>query len=223
MRLHGRSLLSRSVDTIISSGVATTIVVAAPEESLSLARDEIAAVSNHSTATEIIALAGGRDRVESVQLALRHARGAELVLVHDAARCLTPPAVFRRVVTALRAGAEAVVPVLPMTDTVRRVGPDGTLTGDLDRSSLRRIQTPQGFTSAILERAHASYRDEVREHGARAREATDDAGLVERLGVDVVAVDGDEEALKITYPLDLVVGEHIARTRDASMRAGERR
>lgn len=201
-------------------------MVAAPEESLSLARHEIAEVTAGTAGAadvEITAVPGGRDRVESVHLALRHAADAELILVHDAARCLTPPEVFRRVVTALNSGAEAVVPVLPMTDTVRRVGEDGMLRGDLERSSLRRIQTPQGFTSQILERAHSSYDDEVRELGARAREATDDAGLVERLGVDVVAVDGDEEALKITYPLDLVVGEHIARTRDASMRAGERR
>ncbi len=73
------------------------------------------------------------------------------------------------------------------------------LRGDLDRASLRRVQTPQGFALAILRRAHEAYREEVRTRGEGAREATDDAGLVERLGVDVVAVDGDEEALKITY------------------------
>nr|WP_220151257.1 MULTISPECIES: IspD/TarI family cytidylyltransferase [Brevibacterium] len=214
VRLRGRSLLGRSLNTIISSGVATTVVVAAPEEHLSAAEREIAEIASGASGMSITAVAGGRDRVESVRLALRHSQASDLVLVHDAARCLTPPEVFRRVVAALDAGAEAVVPVLPMTDTVRRVSADGTLRGDLDRKSLRRIQTPQGFTSAILERAHASHRDELDRLGARAREATDDAGLVERLGVDVVAVDGHEEALKITYPLDLVVGEHIARLRD---------
>ncbi|RBP65576.1 2-C-methyl-D-erythritol 4-phosphate cytidylyltransferase [Brevibacterium sanguinis] len=181
---------------------------------MSAAEREIAEIASGASGMSITAVAGGRDRVESVRLALRHSQASDLVLVHDAARCLTPPEVFRRVVAALDAGAEAVVPVLPMTDTVRRVSADGTLRGDLDRKSLRRIQTPQGFTSAILERAHASHRDELDRLGARAREATDDAGLVERLGVDVVAVDGHEEALKITYPLDLVVGEHIARLRD---------
>lgn len=215
----------------------------------------------------ITAVAGGDDRIESVQLALKYAGAADIVLVHDAARALTPPDVFRRVAAAVRAGAEAVVPVLPMTDTVRRVesrpavtpnhrpavNPDHrpsandgapalpsrpeangrqilvesgaendqelppveVLHGDLDRSRLRRVQTPQGFTAATLRRAHEKYEDDLAASGVGALAATDDAGLVERLGVDVVAVDGDEEALKITYPLDLVLGEHIATKRDA--------
>lgn len=212
----------------------------------------------------ITAVAGGNDRIESVQLALKYSGDADIVLVHDAARALTPPDVFRRVVAAVRAGAEAVVPVLPMTDTVRRAesrsvaspgrrptaneatavsaqrrGTGGrqsadesgegseqecssgeVLHGDLDRSRLRRVQTPQGFTTAALRRAHATYEDEleadVESSGSGVLSATDDAGLVERLGIDVVAVAGDEEALKITYPLDLVLGEHIAAKRDAA-------
>ncbi|GAA3848281.1 2-C-methyl-D-erythritol 4-phosphate cytidylyltransferase [Brevibacterium ammoniilyticum] len=260
--VDGRTLLAHSLEAIISSGVATTIVVAAPEEFLLLARAEIAEVVRRlsapgagiaqsvagaardpsSTDVEIIAVVGGADRVASVDAGLAAAGEHDIVLVHDAARALTPPAVFERVVAAVSSGAEAVVPVLPMIDTVRRaqtvrsadvsaqgetggslgdgaggdhgLGPDHEiLRGDLDRASLRRVQTPQGFTSAILRRAHEAYRDEVRTQGAEAREATDDAGLVERLGVDVVAVDGDEEALKITYPLDLVLAEHIARER----------
>lgn len=231
---------------------------------------------------QITAVAGGNDRIESVQSALQHAGVADIVLVHDAARALTPPVVFRRVVAAVRAGAEAVVPVLPMTDTVRRAenrpaqnhtrtepaapqprtqanaprthaneprdeprtgtneprtGANGrqvlvdsdaeidenlptveVLHGDLDRSTLRRVQTPQGFTAPTLRRAHERYTTDLAAMGPGVVAATDDAGLVERLGVDVVAVDGDEEALKITYPLDLVLGEHIARKRDATTR-----
>ncbi len=186
----------------------------------------------------ITVVAGGNDRIESVQLALKYAGGADVVLVHDAARALTPPEVFRRVVAAVRAGAEAVVPVLPMTDTVRRaenrpaeangwqvVVDSGAevdqnlptvevLHGDLDRSRLRRVQTPQGFAASSLRRAHEKYEDDLATAGPGALTATDDAGLVERLGVDVISVDGDEEALKITYPLDLVLGEHIAKMRD---------
>ena len=214
----------------------------------------------------ITAVAGGQDRIESVQLALKYAGDADIVLVHDAARALTPSEVFRRVADAVNAGAEAVVPVLPMTDTVRRVesrpavnsdhhpatndhhptmndGPraprsqpdaDGwqvvvesgaesdqklptveVLHGDLDRSRLRRVQTPQGFTASTLRRAHERYEDDLAASEPGSLAATDDAGLVERLGIEVVAVDGDEEALKITYPLDLVLGEHIATKRDA--------
>ncbi|MDN6745880.1 MAG: 2-C-methyl-D-erythritol 4-phosphate cytidylyltransferase [Brevibacterium sp.] len=278
VRLNGKSLLAHSLETIISSGVASTIVVAAPEEFLMRAREEIDSISESRhddsgtgiSPIRITAVAGGNDRIESVQLALKHAGAAEIVLVHDAARALTPPDVFRRVAAAVRAGAEAVVPVLPMTDTVRRAesrpapnqlrtnaGPtdpepcrdatasrgDATasangrqvvvesdaeidqdlptgevLYGDLDRSSLRRVQTPQGFTATTLRRAHERYTDDLAVAGPGVVAATDDAGLVERLGVDVVAVAGDEEALKITYPLDLVLGEHIAANRDAMNR-----
>ncbi|WP_101574389.1 MULTISPECIES: IspD/TarI family cytidylyltransferase [unclassified Brevibacterium] len=246
VRLNGKSLLARSLETIISSGVASTIVVAAPEEFLMSARREIDSISESrpknakSSVSDIriTAVAGGNDRIESVQLALKYSGDADIVLVHDAARALTPPDVFRRVVAAVRAGAEAVVPVLPMADTVRRVetrraDADGwqvrvdsgaefgqnlptveVLHGDLDRSILRRVQTPQGFAAGTLRRAHEKYEDDRAAGGPGSPVATDDAGLVEHLGVDVVAVDGDEEALKITYPLDLVLGEHIAKKRD---------
>ncbi|WP_317207071.1 IspD/TarI family cytidylyltransferase [Brevibacterium zhoupengii] len=246
VQLNGKSLLVRSLEAIISSGVASTIVVAAPEEFLMRARSEITSIAESmqtDSGTEhsdisITVVAGGNDRIESVQLALKYAGGADVVLVHDAARALTPPEVFRRVVAAVRAGAEAVVPVLPMTDTVRRaenrpaeangwqvVVDSGAevdqnlptvevLHGDLDRSRLRRVQTPQGFAASSLRRAHEKYEDDLATAGPGALTATDDAGLVERLGVDVISVDGDEEALKITYPLDLVLGEHIAKMRD---------
>lgn len=195
----------------------------------------------------ITAVAGGNDRIESVQLALKYSGDADIVLVHDAARAMTPPSVFQRVVAAVRAGAEAVVPVLPMTDTVRRAetrqaDADGwqvvvdsgaeidqnlptveVLHGDLDRSRLRRVQTPQGFAASSLRRAHEKYEDNLATAGPGALTATDDAGLVERLGVDVVSVDGDEAALKITYPLDLVLGEHIAKMRDEEISAAANR
>lgn len=289
--MNGRTLLARSLETIISSGVASAIVVAAPEDFLLQAQEEIAeAATRMKCEISITAVAGGNDRNSSVQTALKLNRGAEYVLVHDAARCLTPPDVFSRVVAALHSGAEAVVPVLPMVDTVRRVVPHGAggaepsagagtgaegasdgivgsihgdsgaettadrpdnpiaavtegsgaravVRGDLDRAELRRVQTPQGFRAEVLRRAHhefaadragltdgtvATY-DACPTDGAGSTTGadrlggalpTDDAGLVERLGVDIVAVDGDEEALKITYPLDLVLAEQLARMRD---------
>nr|WP_210605718.1 2-C-methyl-D-erythritol 4-phosphate cytidylyltransferase [Brevibacterium oceani] len=284
--IHGRSLLARSLETIISSGVATTVVVAAPEDFLLRAREEIDSVTERmNTSIPITAVAGGKDRTASVQIALKHVSNAEVVLVHDAARCLTPPDVFRRVHAAVLSGAEAVVPVLPMIDSVRRavvhpatgssttagddtgvdrtsdgivrsirrdsvaettvdrpnnsdpaavVGTAGSyavVRGDLDRAHLRRVQTPQGFRAETLLRAydHHVTDDVVTAEGdvsgedldaVRAAVPTDDAGLVERLGVEVVAVAGDEEALKITYPLDRILGEHLARLRDADTDSG---
>ena len=269
--MNGQTLLARSLETIISSGVATTIVVAAPEDFLLRAREEIAEVSaGRKCEISITAVAGGNDRISTVQRALKLSGDAEYVLVHDAARCLTPPDVFTRVVAELRSGAQAVIPVLPMIDTVRRAvsvsalradantgavadrtsngivwsihggsdaditadrpnnsdparaegaGPCETVRGDLDRSELRRVQTPQGFRAEVLLRAYERFANDGAETAASAA-PTDDAGLVERLGVDVLAVEGDEEALKITYPLDLILAEQLARMRDGAVAPG---
>jgi 2-C-methyl-D-erythritol 4-phosphate cytidylyltransferase len=140
-------------------------------------------------------VAGGLDRSASVEAglaALRHEDG--IVLVHDVARCLAPSDLFARVIHAVRAGDPAVVPGLPVTDTVKVVDAQGRVLETLDRELLRGIQTPQGFRREVLEHAHAG--------GAS---ATDDAALVERTGGHVRVVVGDHRALKITSPLDLTV------------------
>lgn len=201
------TLLEHCVLGTLASGAATEIVVAVPEALVRPAQDLLAALLASAdlgpgAGTAVRVVAGGADRIASVDRALAAVDSPDLVLVHDAARCLTPPAVFTRVVGALRAGAPAVVPVLPMTDTVKRAtgtGPTGgeALVSDLDRAALRRVQTPQGFDAAVLREAHAHQRSDP--HPA----ATDDAQLVERLGHPVEAVAGDERALKITYPIDL--------------------
>lgn len=143
---------------------------------------------------------GGTERTDSVRAALDAVTGADIVLVHDAARCLTPSAVTRAVVAAVRAGHRAVVPVLPVTDTVKQVDASGTVVATVDRSDLRVVQTPQGFDAELLRRAHA----------ASSGPATDDAGLVERLGEKVSTVPGHPHAFKITTPFDLAVAEALA-------------
>lgn len=217
--LAGRTLLARAVEGAVRSGVVDTIVIAAPAhlvaEAEGIARTAAraagpedggppppaqgAAVTESSSVTpvSIIVVAGGEERTVSVAAALAAVHEAEWVLVHDAARCLTPVGVFHRVHAALQAGARAVVPVLPVTDTVRTQADDGTLRGGLDRSALRRVQTPQGFRRAVLHAAHAVHRDDPDPA------LTDDAGLVERIGTALTPVDGDEASLKITHPLDL--------------------
>jgi 2-C-methyl-D-erythritol 4-phosphate cytidylyltransferase len=105
-----------------------------------------------------------------------------------------------RVVAALRAGADGAVPALPVADTVKRVGADGSIAETLDRGALRAVQTPQGFPVAILREALA----------ARAGDATDCASLVEALGRTVVCVEGDERAFKITTPADLARAQQLA-------------
>ena len=158
------------------------------------------AVSGPGTRPAPLVVPGGAERSDSVALGLA-ALPAEvgLVLVHDAARALTPPEVFDRVVGALRSGHAAVTPALPVVDTVKQVqvDPSGgeTVVGTVDRSTLRAVQTPQGFLRETLERAHAEV-----EHAV-----TDDAGMVEALGGQVHVVPGSPRAMKITTPHDLEV------------------
>jgi 2-C-methyl-D-erythritol 4-phosphate cytidylyltransferase len=124
---------------------------------------------------------------------------ADVVLIHAAARPRTPPDVVARVLEALAAGARAVVPVLPVTDTTVVVGDDGHITGALPREPLRRVQTPQGFSRGTLDDAYAK----LPAHA----ELTDDAAVVHTIGVKVATVPGDERAAKITVAHDLALAE----------------
>ncbi|EAP97083.1 putative 2-C-methyl-D-erythritol 4-phosphate cytidylyltransferase [Janibacter sp. HTCC2649] len=150
-------------------------------------------MSAHPRATDVSVVAGGAERTHSVSagLAALH-EDIGIVLVHDAARCLAPAELFDRLVVAVRAGHDAVVPGLPVTDTIKQVDEQGQVVATPNRSSLRAIQTPQAFRRALLARAHAS-----------GLEATDDAALVEGLGVPVTVIDGDDLAFKVTTQSDL--------------------
>jgi len=137
----------------------------------------------------------------------------DVVLVHDAARAFTPPDVVTRVVQAVHDGALAVVPVLPVTDTIKRVSGDRGDAGDrvestLDRTLLRAAQTPQGFRRDVLG-------DAQRADEAVLASATDDASLLEALGVPVTVVPGSDEAFKVSRPLDLLLAEALVRRRAA--------
>ncbi len=156
-------------------------------------------MSAHPRAHDVTVVAGGAERTQSGSAGLAALRDdVDIVLVHDAARCLAPPALFDRLVAAVRAGAEAVVPGLPVADTVKQVDTDGVVVATPERSSLRAVQTPQAFRRSVLTRAHAS--------GA---EATDDAALVERLGGRVLVIDGDDLAFKVTTAADLERADRI--------------
>jgi 2-C-methyl-D-erythritol 4-phosphate cytidylyltransferase len=150
---------------------------------------------------ELRIVAGGAERTDSVRAALNlvPVDGIDCVLVHDAARSFVPVAVIERVVAAVRAGSPAVVPVIPVTDTIKRIGPGGEVVETPDRSALVAVQTPQGFDPELLRRAHSL-------DGAG---ATDDAMLCERLGVTVQTVEGSEDAFKVTRPRDLLLAEWI--------------
>ncbi|WP_433871059.1 2-C-methyl-D-erythritol 4-phosphate cytidylyltransferase [Saccharopolyspora sp. CA-218241] len=195
--VKGESLLSRAVRGLLDSGRVRHVVVAAPADQVDLVRAELAATESAHV------VAGGAERTDSVRRALDEALrvvpDASVVLVHDAARAFTPASVVRDVVDAVEAGAPAVIPVLPVTDTVKQVDETGAVVTTVDRTRLRAVQTPQGFAVDVLQRAYAESGDI----------ATDDAGLVERLGVPVRTVPGHPDALKITTAFDLAVAESV--------------
>lgn len=142
-----------------------------------------------------VVVTGGPTRAASVRAGLVHCGDVEIVVVHDAARPLATTHLFRAVVDAVRAGADAAVPGLAITDTVKRVEQIGPLTVVLEtmpREQLVTVQTPQAFRREVLVRAHEG-----------ALDTTDDAALVEALGARVVVVPGEPENIKITELVDL--------------------
>ena len=178
--LGGRRVIDRSVDTAREAGARVVAVVPADQGG--------APMCDVQSADHVVV--GGATRSESVRSGLAVVPAeATIVLVHDAARPLASEELFRRVIEAVRSGSDAVVPVVPVVDTIRSV--DG---GVVDRESLRAVQTPQGFAAATLRRVHSGR-----------PEASDDAGLVEADGGPVTLVVGERRNLKLTEPADRVI------------------
>lgn len=187
--LHGRAVAERAVDACRSVADRVVLVVPAGHDGPAFGADAV--------------VVGGQTRSASVRAGLAAAGQAEVVVVHDAARPLARPELFAAVVAAVQAGAAGAVCAVEVTDTVKRVvaGEAGELTviETLDRRSLVAVQTPQAFRLDALRRAHAGE-----------PEATDDAALVEAIGLAVRVVPGDPENLKLTTPADLVRAERLA-------------
>jgi 2-C-methyl-D-erythritol 4-phosphate cytidylyltransferase len=191
----GRTLLEHAVSRFAEHPRVRDVIVAAPA---ALVESAAALVP------EAHVVAGGPTRQLSVAAGIAALAGdVDAVLVHDVARPFVPADMISRVIDALaNPDLGAAIPILPVTDTIRRADPaTGDLVETLDRSTLVAVQTPQGFPRAVLVAAHAR---------ARGVEATDDAALVEAIGGRVAAVRGDEQAFKITHPWDLVLADAVA-------------
>lgn len=146
-----------------------------------------------------VAVAGGDERADSVRAALAVIdEDAAVIVVHDAARPLASAELHQRVVAAVHAGADAAIPAVPVTDTIKRIEHDAAgravVTETPDRATLVAVQTPQAFRAELLRRAHAT-----------SAGATDDAALVEAIGATVVVIDGEPTNIKITGPNDLAI------------------
>jgi len=194
--LAGRPLVSWSVGALAAGGVTEVVVVVG--EGL----HDVFTAALVDAPIPFRLVVGGATRQESVARGIAALPPGDVVLVHDAARPLVPAEVVRGVVAAVRAGAAAVIPVMPVTDTIRQVVDSGSVL--IDRTGLRAVQTPQGFAREPLVAAHAA---------ANGRDFTDDATVCEASGYEVVLVPGSRDALKITEPYDLAVAEAIVRGR----------
>ena len=150
--------------------------------------------------SEVTLVTGGATRTASVKAALTVVdESHDYVLVHDAARALASTELATHIVDSLRAGEKAVVPGLDVKDTMKEVDSNLYATKTLNRSALRIIQTPQGFDRKVLVDAHKSTDD-----------STDDSTLVEKIGIAIKVIPGEERALKITTPADLEIAHQIA-------------
>ncbi len=200
IQLDGITLVERAFAAL--SKVVDEIVITAPagyEEQFRQIVGESAKV-----------ITGGILRSDSVNLALNAlSTSVKYVLVHDAARALATEDLAARVLQELKSGAPAVIPALNVVDTIKEVDRDGYVRSTPDRAALRAVQTPQGFELSVLRRAHEASAD-----------ATDDAALVEALGIKVKTIAGEARAMKITNPEDLALAVTHLRNLDSQLRVG---
>ncbi|MFB6826537.1 2-C-methyl-D-erythritol 4-phosphate cytidylyltransferase [Streptomyces virginiae] len=212
--LGGTPMLIHAVRAMARSRAVSLVVVVAPPAEAAEVR---LLLGEHALPerTELLVVPGGQTRQDSVRAGLDALPpDVTSVLIHDAARPLVPVDTVDSVIEAVRDGAPAVVPALPLADTVKEVEPGKPgepepVLGTPERARLRAVQTPQGFDLATLRQAHAAI-------AVAGEGATDDAGMVERLGVTVVVIPGHEEAFKVTRPLDLVLAEAVLARRRAT-------
>jgi 2-C-methyl-D-erythritol 4-phosphate cytidylyltransferase/2-C-methyl-D-erythritol 2,4-cyclodiphosphate synthase len=206
----GITLLGRALHAVLGMSEPAQVIVVAPAELVDEAGVIAADVAGVASAS-VTVIAGGATRQQSVQAGLRIVHPhAQVVLVHDAARALTPTSLFERVVAEVDEVGHGIIPGLAVSDTIKRVDARDDIVETVDRSALSAVQTPQGFPKDDLIEAYARAADE----------ATDDAALVSASGRRVSIVPGDPLAFKITTPWDLRRAEELVGRRDNGPRIG---
>ncbi|MPZ98784.1 MAG: 2-C-methyl-D-erythritol 4-phosphate cytidylyltransferase [Dehalococcoidia bacterium] len=195
--LHGEPVVAWSLRALARlDGVGGTVVVAP-----SARFETLRAFVDYAGLGPMRLVEGGPRRQDSVAAGIAVAPEARWYLVHDAARPLVSRELAKLVLAAARKHGAA-VPVVPVHDTIKRVE-DGRVVETIDRAPLRAVQTPQAFAAGLLQRAHAEVR----------ADATDDASMLEQIGVTVATVDGDPVNLKLTTPADLLVARALLAAR----------
>ena len=200
IQIEGISLVERAFSAL--SQVVDEIVITAPEGFA----EEFRKIVGESAKV----ITGGILRSDSVKLALQSlSPSVEYVLVHDAARGLATSDLAGRILSQLQGGEVAVIPALPVVDTIKEVDEKGYVRNTPNRASLRAIQTPQGFALSILKRAHEASED-----------ATDDAALVEAIGVKVKTIPGEARAMKVTNAEDIALAIALINPESKELRVG---
>lgn len=200
IQIDGVTLIERAFASL--STVVDEIVITAP----SGYEDQFRAIVGESAKV----ITGGVLRSDSVNLALKSlSPSVKYVLVHDAARALASSELASRVLSELANGEAAVIPTLNVVDTIKEVDRDGYVRSTPDRAALKGVQTPQGFSVEVLKRAHEASQD-----------ATDDAALVEALGIKVKTIPGEARAMKITNPEDIATAITLLRPIESEVRVG---
>ncbi|QGU01281.1 2-C-methyl-D-erythritol 4-phosphate cytidylyltransferase [Corynebacterium kalinowskii] len=201
--LRGKTLLERSIQAMINSAVVDDIIVLVSPDMEAYARELLTKRGLFDAEIPIRLVHGGGERADSIWQGLQALHDDRVVLIHDAARALTPPGMIARVAREVLSGSDAVIPVVPVADTIKQVS--GAVVVDTpDRARLRAVQTPQGFDSAALKAVNAEYFA-----GDFDFVPTDDASLMEWAGKEVVTVQGDPMAFKVTTPMDMILAQVI--------------
>ena len=194
--LVGRPLLTHAIESIIALPDLAQLILAVPDSHL-IEAAQIGAELIGDLQIQFEVVLGGETRQASIANALAELTDeSQIVLVHDAARALAPTSLFASVAASVRATGTSSLPVMRVVDTIKRIEGE-TILETVDREVLRSAQTPQGFVAAELRAAYASAEAEF----------TDDAALMQAAGHQILAVDGDERAFKITTPADLAAAE----------------
>lgn len=196
LQLKNESILNRTIRCFLDLPEVTTVVVSLPVAEL----NQVESLFDD----RLMYVAGGKTRSESVYNAfdfIPDLKQGDVVLIHDAARPLVSVALIQRVIQALQSH-DAVIPALPVSDTIKQVSSDGVVAATIDRNGLFAVQTPQGFRAETLQKAYQQldFRD------AR---FTDESMLVEALGVKVHIVAGESSNIKITHPQDIRIAEAL--------------
>ncbi|SCC42116.1 2-C-methyl-D-erythritol 2,4-cyclodiphosphate synthase [Arthrobacter sp. NIO-1057] len=216
VKVAGKTLVEHAIDRILKVGEITEIIVVTPADDPRMAE----VLAPYGTALRTVG--GGSSRADSVRRGLGevsdHARN---ILVHDAARAFAPVELYQRVIDALNAGkAAAVIPALAVTDTISVVEPAGEagvefIANTPARSTLRAVQTPQGFNAEALRQAHAKLDHHTE---SELEKVTDDASIVRANGEKVQVVNGDQQALKVTHPEDIDTANQLVAEQDSRVK-----